>query len=106
MFAFKCQECGKGMVNPSTVHNYQTKFDGQRFIVPEAVIGVCDSCGARHFSAEERYRWRQLFEEQHEARVKTTVSIPASMHLKLQNLRETRKSSQSAIITELIRNAS
>ncbi|NCO34985.1 MAG: hypothetical protein AUJ92_00530 [Armatimonadetes bacterium CG2_30_59_28] len=106
MFGFKCQECGKGTVNPTTVHDYQTRFDGQHFVVPEAVIGVCESCGARHFSAEERYRWRQLYAERHEAHVKTTVSMPASVHLKLQNLRRTRKCSQSAIVTELIRNAS
>jgi len=106
MFGYKCQECGQGTVQPTTFRNYETRFGKRPFVVPEAVIGVCDLCGAQHFNAREWKRWRQLHAEQHEARVKTTVSMPASVHLKLQSLRKTRKCSQSAIITELIRNAS
>jgi len=63
MFGYSCQECGKGMVKPRVFKNYKTKFSGYPFVVPEAKIGICDVCGAKHFSAEERKRWRKLFEE-------------------------------------------
>lgn len=105
VFGYKCQECGQGTVQPTTVSDYQTTFDGASFTVPEAVLGVCDVCGARHFNAKERKRWRQFFEKQHEERVSTRITLPASVHRKLQALKQARKRSQSDIVTELIRNA-
>jgi hypothetical protein len=92
-------------VHPTTVFAYQTKFDGTPFTVPEAVIGVCDVCGAQHFNAKERKRWRQLFEEQREERVTTRITLPKSVHRKLQTLKQVSQRSQSDIVTELIRNA-
>ncbi len=63
MFGYKCQECGRGTVQATTVKDYQTKFDGEPFTVLDAIIGVCDACGARHFNAKERKGGRQLFTE-------------------------------------------
>jgi len=63
MFGYSCQECGRGIVKPTVIKHYKTKFSGYPFVVPEAAIGICDVCGAKHFSAEERKRWRKLFEE-------------------------------------------
>lgn len=105
MFNYKCQECGRGTVRPTRITNYQTKFDEEPFTVPEAVIGVCDICGARHFNAQEWKRWRRLFEEQREARVTTRITLPVTLHRKLQALKQTRQCSQSDIIAELLRQA-
>lgn len=63
MFGYRCQECGKGIVKPIRVQNYLTKFAGYPFIVPEAIIGKCELCGAKHFSSSERKRWKKLFQE-------------------------------------------
>ncbi len=63
MFGYKCQECHKGTVRATTVQNYETKFENVPFVVPEAVIGVCDDCGAHHFSGREYARWRALFDQ-------------------------------------------
>lgn len=45
------------------MHHYPTKFAGYPFIVQEAIIGKCELCGAKHFSASERKRWKKLFQE-------------------------------------------
>jgi len=63
MFGYHCQECGKGIVKPIKLQNYLTKFDGYSFIVPEAIIGRCELCGANYFNANERKRWKKLFQE-------------------------------------------
>ena len=105
MFGYKCQACGQGTVQPTTMVDYQTKCDGALRIVHEAVIGVCDTCGAQHFNAKERKRWRRLFEEQGEEKVTTRITLPTSLHRKLQALKQTHKRSQSDIVAELIRNA-
>ncbi|HIE30327.1 TPA: helix-turn-helix domain-containing protein [Candidatus Poribacteria bacterium] len=68
MFGYRCQECGKGIVKPTKMHHYPTKFAGYPFIVPEAIIGKCELCGAKHFSASERKRWKKLFQESLESR--------------------------------------
>ncbi|MBC8231420.1 helix-turn-helix domain-containing protein [bacterium] len=74
MFGYCCQECvrfahrrlrltGKGIVKPTKVQNYLTKFTGYPFIVLEAIIGKCEQCGEKYFSASERKRWKKLFQE-------------------------------------------
>ena len=77
-------------MQPTTVADYQTTFDGTPCTVPVAVLGVCDVCGAQHFNAKERQRWRQLLAEQGEARVTTRILLPASVHRKLQALKQAR----------------
>lgn len=62
MFGYKCQECHEGTVRETTVKGYQTRFDRVPFTVPEAIIGVCDKCGAYSYDAREYKRWRALFE--------------------------------------------
>lgn len=62
MFGYKCQECHEGTVRETTVKGYQTRFDRVPFTVPEAIIGICDKCGAEHHNAGEYKRWRALFE--------------------------------------------
>lgn len=105
MFGYTCQECGAGRVQPTTCPEYQTTFAGEPFTVPDAVIGICERCGAQHFNAKERQRWQQLFEEQREEHVTTRITLPASVHRKLQALKRASQRSQSDIVTELIRNA-
>jgi len=63
MFGYRCQKCGKGMVRPTQVENYKARFGKQVVIVPTATIGVCDSCGAKHYSAAERKRWKALLSQ-------------------------------------------
>lgn len=63
MFGYTCEECSDGIVRPTTVRNFETKFENVPFVVPEAVIGVCDRCGAQYFNGREYKRWRRLFNE-------------------------------------------
>ena len=103
MFGYKCQECGRGVVQATSLRDYEAKFEGSSLAIPEAIVGVCDACGAQHFSAAERKRWRRLFEENRESKVSTHVILPQSVHRKLQHLKRTRKRTQSDIVAELIR---
>jgi len=61
MFGYRCDRCGKGTVGTKTVHNYETRIDGVPFTVEAAVIGVCDRCESKYFSARETKRWRDAF---------------------------------------------
>ncbi len=61
MFGYKCEECGIGIVHAKTVEGYRTRILGYPFVVPHAVIGVCDHCGAHHFSSREAKRWEDAF---------------------------------------------
>lgn len=60
-FGYACPACGKGIVQATKMQNYKTKIKGYPFIVPQAIIGICDACDARHFSAQETKRWEQLY---------------------------------------------
>jgi len=61
LFGYTCPECGKGLVEATKFQNYKTKIKGYPFIVPEAIIGVCDHCNTRHFSAKETKQWETLY---------------------------------------------
>jgi putative zinc finger/helix-turn-helix YgiT family protein len=60
-FGYACPECGKGTVQATKIQNYKTRIKGYPFVVDEAVIGICDNCDARHFSAQETKRWEDLY---------------------------------------------
>jgi YgiT-type zinc finger domain-containing protein len=62
MSNFKCTECESGTVIPQLRQNYVTKIRGENFTVPEASVGICDSCGAEYFDPKELRRWRGLYE--------------------------------------------
>jgi len=62
-----CEECGVGAVRSTVRRNHEVKFDRVPFVVPEAVIGVCDKCGEEYVDAVEYKRWRRLFELGEEA---------------------------------------
>src|SRR5229473_4032939 len=64
MFGYKCDKCGHGVVKANKVPKYETKIDGIPFSVENALIGVCDQCGAKYFNARETKRWRDLFFQQ------------------------------------------
>jgi len=68
MFGYKCDKCGKGIVRTRQFQSYETKIDGIPFTIENAVIGVCDQCGARYFNAREIKKWRESF-YRHRARV-------------------------------------
>ncbi len=61
MFNYICEECGKGTVKEKVFENYRTKIKGYPFVVPEAKIGVCDNCGAKHFDSNETKRWEDIY---------------------------------------------
>ena len=70
MFNYKCEECGKGTVKPTVFHDHKTRIKGYPFVVPEAIIGVCDNedCGAKHYSARETKRWEELYNKDLDSR--------------------------------------
>lgn len=68
LFEYTCPECDIGTVHTKRVLNYKTKIKGFPFIVDEALIGVCDRCGAKQFAPEETKRWEELFHRSLEAR--------------------------------------
>ena len=61
MFGYECQECGEGTVKETKIKDYEARLSNCSFIVPEAIIGVCDICGAQHFDANETKKWREYF---------------------------------------------
>lgn len=66
MFGVPCPECGKGTIEPVRFQNYKTKVKAYPFVVPEAIVGVCDTCNARAFDPRETKRWRDLFYQRFE----------------------------------------
>jgi len=66
MFGYECEECHDGTVRETVFPEFETRFENVPFVVPGAVVGVCDNCGARHFSAKEYRRWRELYRESRE----------------------------------------
>ena len=66
-FGYSCPECGQGTVQATKIQNYKTKIKGYPFIVNEAIVGVCDKCGAKHFTPHETGRWEELFYQTLEA---------------------------------------
>lgn len=68
MFNYICEECGKGTVKEKVFENYQTKIKGYPFVVSEAVIGVCDNCGAKHFDSTETKHWEEFYQKDLESR--------------------------------------
>lgn len=68
LFEFPCPECGQGIVRTTRILNYTTKIKGYPFTVDEALIGVCEVCGAKSFAPEETDRWEALFAQSCEAR--------------------------------------
>lgn len=63
---YNCPECGKGIVKQKIFLDYKTKIDNHSFTVPIAYIDVCDTCGCKIFSPQERERWTNLFYQKKE----------------------------------------
>ena len=61
MFNYICEECGEGTVREKVITNYRTKIKGYPFVVPRAIIGICDSCGAKHYDSNETKKWANLY---------------------------------------------
>lgn len=61
LFEYECPECEAGVVRTTAVLNFKTKIKGYPFVVPEALIGICDSCKSEQFAPEETKRWEDLF---------------------------------------------
>jgi len=79
MFEYKCDKCGQGVVRANKVRGHNTKIDGIPFSVENAVIGICDHCGAKYYNARETKRWRDLFfqEQQQKGSTLTASGISA-----------------------------
>ena len=60
-FGYKCQTCGRGTVTAKFFEKYPTKIRGQEVEVPDAIVGICNVCDEKHFSARETKRWLKLF---------------------------------------------
>jgi len=56
----KCPECGKGAVERKTFHNYLARLNKISFVVKNAVIDVCDTCGAKFYNSKEIERWERI----------------------------------------------
>ncbi len=65
-FGYECQECGRGIVQDRIIPEYTTKIKGYPYVVADAIVGVCNTCNAEHFSVQETERWEQMFEEEHD----------------------------------------
>lgn len=63
-FGYGCPECGKGVIEPQEFLNYKTKVKNCPFIVPKAIIGVCNICKCKIFNAKERQRWENLYKKE------------------------------------------
>lgn len=90
LFEYKCPECGLGTVRTTRVQNYKTKIKGFPFIADEALIGICDHCGAEHFASEETKRWEDLFYRSLEKRQaflspKETTGVRADLGLSMED---------------------
>ena len=73
MFGNRCEECGRGTVRETRRKDFQVPFDGILVVVPEAIIGVCDVCGAINYHGREYHRWRELFNK-HQSRTGGVLS--------------------------------
>lgn len=62
-FNYKCPECGKGIVKAQAIVNFETKIDSHPFVVPKAIVGVCDRCDTKNYDPQERKRWIRLYNE-------------------------------------------
>ena len=62
MFEFICQECGKGNVEARVLSEFETRVRGNPFTIKDAVIGICNKCGARFFDPNETRRWREVYD--------------------------------------------
>lgn len=51
MYGYRCEYC-EGIVRPKTVDREAFKHKIKFIILEDIVIGVCDSCGSRYYSAE------------------------------------------------------
>ncbi len=54
-FGYRC-ECRKGVVRPERVDREAFKHKRGFVILENAVIGVCDRCESRYYSAETLHR--------------------------------------------------
>lgn len=46
----RCVMCEKGKVVEREEKNHETFVAGQKVVIPEAVVGVCDSCGKVNYA--------------------------------------------------------
>jgi YgiT-type zinc finger domain-containing protein len=51
MYGYKCEYC-EGVVRPKKVKSEAFKHRNGFIILEDVVIGVCDACGSRYYSAD------------------------------------------------------
>jgi len=51
MYGYKCEHC-EGTVKPKQVKSEAFKHKNGFIILEDIVIGVCDTCGSRYYSAD------------------------------------------------------
>ena len=51
MYGYRCEYC-EGAVRPKRVERESFKHKNGFIILEDVVVGVCDQCGNRYFSAE------------------------------------------------------
>ncbi len=55
MYGYRCEYC-EGTVQPRTVKREAFKHKEGFVILEDAIIGVCDNCGNRYYSADILHR--------------------------------------------------
>jgi len=64
----KCPYCDAGEVETTVVPEYATQLGGVPFVVRDAKIAKCNTCGGELFDAKELSRWEHELRNQLEAR--------------------------------------
>ncbi len=60
MTSFKCPACGKGRMEPQTIPNLETQFEGIAIQIKNAKVSKCTECGEKSYSAKELQRWKEI----------------------------------------------
>jgi len=63
MFSEECTICGKGKVVEKEVENHVRYVVGIEMVLPEAIIGTCDTCGAVNYAFRKDVWLKQKMEK-------------------------------------------
>jgi putative zinc finger/helix-turn-helix YgiT family protein len=67
MAKVKCPNCGKGEMRVESIQKYETKLRGIPFVVKDAKIAQCDTCGEQVYDAKEIKRWEEVLKKKLQA---------------------------------------
>jgi putative zinc finger/helix-turn-helix YgiT family protein len=67
MAKVKCPNCGKGEMRVESIQKFETKLRGIPFVVKDAKIAQCDTCGEQVYDAKEIKRWEEVLKKKLQA---------------------------------------